>query len=83
MLMADISAEALEKGLMKVHQLSPHIQNKILSTVCDVSKESDVQAMVEKVDVWGGVDIMFNNAGIMHADDAGECLSSPEKRVSG
>ena len=26
--------------------------------------------MIAKVDSWGGVDIVFNNAGIMHADDA-------------
>jgi NADP-dependent 3-hydroxy acid dehydrogenase YdfG len=31
-------------------------------------------ATVEKVDPWGGLDVMFNNAGIMHADDAGEFL---------
>ncbi len=46
--------------------------------VCDVSKEADVQALVEHVDSWGGVDIMFNNAGIMHADDA-DAIDTPEK----
>jgi NAD(P)-dependent dehydrogenase (short-subunit alcohol dehydrogenase family) len=34
--------------------------------------------MVEYVDSWGGVDIMFNNAGIMHADDA-DAVDTPEK----
>ena len=28
-----------------------------------------MQALVEAVDGWGGVDVMFNNAGIMHARD--------------
>jgi NAD(P)-dependent dehydrogenase (short-subunit alcohol dehydrogenase family) len=48
------------------------------SKVCDVSKEADIKAMVEHLDSWGGIDIMFNNAGIMHADDA-DALETPEK----
>lgn len=35
---------------------------------CDVSKEDQVQKMVEHLDSWGGLDVIFNNAGIMHAD---------------
>jgi NAD(P)-dependent dehydrogenase (short-subunit alcohol dehydrogenase family) len=45
---------------------------------CDVSKEADVEAMIAQVDSWGGVDIMFNNAGIMHAEDA-DAIDTPEK----
>jgi NAD(P)-dependent dehydrogenase (short-subunit alcohol dehydrogenase family) len=33
--------------------------------------------MVESVDSWGGVDIMFNNAGIMHARDD-DAVNTPE-----
>jgi NAD(P)-dependent dehydrogenase (short-subunit alcohol dehydrogenase family) len=73
-LMCDISAPALEKALAKVKEIVPNAAGKIETTICDVSKESDVAATVEKVDPWGGLDVMFNNAGIMHADDAGECL---------
>lgn len=39
--------------------------------VCDVGRESNVQAAVEAVDSWGGVDIMFNNAGFVRDHDAG------------
>lgn len=46
--------------------------------LCDVSKEADVKALVDHVDLWGGVDIMFNNAGIMHADDA-DAIDTTEK----
>ena len=46
--------------------------------MCDVAKETDVKALVEHVDSWGGIDIMFNNAGIMHADDA-DAIDTPEK----
>ncbi len=31
---------------------------------CDVSQEADVAATVAAAEPWGGVDIMFNNAGI-------------------
>jgi NAD(P)-dependent dehydrogenase (short-subunit alcohol dehydrogenase family) len=34
--------------------------------------------MVEHVDSWGGLDVLFNNAGIMHADDA-DAVDTPEK----
>jgi len=63
-LMADISEPALEKALSKVRSIlsdSPRVE----TIKCDVSKESDVEAMVKHLDDWGGVDIMFNNAGIM------------------
>jgi NAD(P)-dependent dehydrogenase (short-subunit alcohol dehydrogenase family) len=70
--MCDISAPALEKALAKVKEIVPNAAGKIETTICDVSKEADVAATVEKVDPWGGLDVMFNNAGIMHADDAGE-----------
>jgi len=72
--MADISGPALIEAADKLGRLLPHITNKVDYKVCDVSKEADVAALVEYMDAAGGVDIMFNNAGIMHADDAGGCL---------
>jgi NAD(P)-dependent dehydrogenase (short-subunit alcohol dehydrogenase family) len=75
-LMADISEPALEKALAKVKQLVPSA-GRIETAKCDVSKESDIQAMVESVDAWGGLDIMFNNAGIMHAQDD-DAVNTPE-----
>ena len=77
--MADISLPALEKGAAKVKEVLPHMVGKIDTVTCDVSKESDVAAMVERVEAWGGVDVMFNNAGIMHADDAGKTTLSWRK----
>ena len=43
-----------------------------------MAKESDVQAVVESVDAWGGLDVMFNNAGIMHAQDD-DAVNTPER----
>ncbi|EXJ63585.1 glucose 1-dehydrogenase [Cladophialophora psammophila CBS 110553] len=76
-LMADISEPALAKALAKVKELVPNPPR--LETIrCDVSKESDVQAAVESQDRHGGIDIMFNNAGIMHAQDD-DAINTPEQ----
>ncbi|KZZ90613.1 short chain dehydrogenase [Ascosphaera apis ARSEF 7405] len=76
-LMADISAPALEKAIGLVKKAVP--QAKRIETIkCDVSKESDVKAMIDAQDSWGGVDVIFNNAGIMHADDA-DAVGTEEK----
>ncbi|KAF3048307.1 hypothetical protein E8E12_011671 [Didymella heteroderae] len=78
-LMSDISGPALEKALAKLHQVVPSAKSlKIETKICDVSKESDVEAMIAAVDAWGGLDIIFNNAGIMHADDD-DAVNTPEK----
>ncbi|KAF9738263.1 hypothetical protein PMIN06_001798 [Paraphaeosphaeria minitans] len=76
-LLSDISGSALEKALEKLRSIVPDAK-KLDAKVIDVSKEADVQAMVEHVDSWGGVDVIFNNAGIMHADDA-DAIDTPEK----
>ncbi|KAF2859653.1 short-chain dehydrogenase [Piedraia hortae CBS 480.64] len=76
--MCDISVDGLAKAVEKAKSQAPNRIGKVDTTRCDVSKESDVQAAVEKLDAWGGVDIMFNNAGIMHGDDA-DATDTPEK----
>ncbi|EOD50875.1 short-chain dehydrogenase reductase family protein [Neofusicoccum parvum] len=76
-LMCDISGPALEKGLAKAKELSP--AGALLETkIVDVSSEDSVKAAIEHVDAWGGLDVIFNNAGIMHADDA-DAVDTPEK----
>lgn len=76
-LMADISGPALERAITKVKELVPYAE-KVDTIICDVSKEADVAAMVSHVDSWGGVDVIFNNAGIMHADDA-DAVDTPDR----
>ena len=70
--MTDISEPALSKAVAKAKELAPHMTGKVDTMKCDVSKEPDVQAVVERLDEWGGVDVVFNNAGIMHGEDDGE-----------
>lgn len=75
MLMTDVSSLALENALAKAREVVPCPKGKVEMKVVDVSKEADVEAAVAHVDGWGGVDVMFNNAGIMHPKDgdAEEC----------
>ena len=75
--MADISETALTKATARIHEIIPY-HARLETIKCDVSKESDIAAMVAHVDSWGGVDIIFNNAGIMHAEDA-DAIDTPEK----
>ncbi|KXJ93690.1 NAD(P)-binding protein [Microdochium bolleyi] len=75
-LLADISAPALDKAKAKVKQLVPSV-GSLESIICDVSKEDQVKAMIDAVEPWGGVDVIFNNAGIMHAKDD-DAVGTPE-----
>ena len=76
-LMADISEPALAKGIAKVRENVPSAA-KLDTVKCDVTKEPDIAAAVGHLDQWGGVDIMFNNAGIMHGEDA-DAIDTPER----
>lgn len=77
-LMTDVNSSTLDKALAKVKEVVPTKAGRLETKVVDVSKEADVEAAVNHVDSWGGVDVMFNNAGIMHPKDgdAEECPDS-------
>lgn len=79
-LMADISEKGLSTALEKVNTVVPPASRpgKVETKVVDVSKEADIEAAVDHLDAWGGIDVIFNNAGIMHADDA-DALDTPER----
>ncbi|KAL9595745.1 MAG: hypothetical protein Q9219_006243 [cf. Caloplaca sp. 3 TL-2023] len=68
-LMTDISATLLHTAISKVRSVLPSLTTKLATLLCDVSREADIAAAVAYVDDWGGVDVMFNNAGIMHGED--------------
>ncbi|EEU37165.1 uncharacterized protein NECHADRAFT_78349 [Fusarium vanettenii 77-13-4] len=68
-LMTDVNDAALDKALSKVKSVVPNHTGKVETKIVDVSKEDQVEAAVAHLDSWGGVDVMFNNAGIMHPKD--------------
>jgi NAD(P)-dependent dehydrogenase (short-subunit alcohol dehydrogenase family) len=71
--LADVNAEAGEKALAKLFELvDPSIQAKkrAIFIKVDVSKEEQVKAAIEQTEsTFGKLNIVFNNAGIMHPDD--------------
>jgi NAD(P)-dependent dehydrogenase (short-subunit alcohol dehydrogenase family) len=75
--MTDISQPGLDKAIAKVKEQAQNVK-QIETFICDVSKEASVESAVNHLDSWGGLDVMFNNAGIMHADDA-DAVDTPEK----
>ncbi|KAK2688409.1 hypothetical protein QWA68_012353 [Fusarium oxysporum] len=77
-LMTDINNAALERALNKVKSVVPNPTGRVEIKVVDVSKEGQVEAAVTHLDAWGGVDVVFNNAGIMHPKDGDseECPDS-------
>ncbi|KAG8218824.1 hypothetical protein J3R82DRAFT_4502 [Butyriboletus roseoflavus] len=67
-LLADINLPAAEKGASLIKQRFPNV--KVLAVKADVANEQDIKSAVElAVKEFGRLDIMFNNAGIMHPDD--------------
>ncbi|SAM83181.1 related to short-chain alcohol dehydrogenase [Ustilago bromivora] len=70
--LADINLDACQKTVDLVEQRFSHSMPavKAVAVKCDVSKEDQVAAVVQRaVDEFGRLDVMFNNAGIMHPCD--------------
>ncbi|KAL7413675.1 short-chain dehydrogenase [Mrakia frigida] len=69
LILADINFEAVQKVHELISERYPLVES--VPVKCDVSKEQDIKEAVEgAVKKFGRLDVMFNNAGIMHpADD--------------
>ncbi|CEG63866.1 Putative Glucose 1-dehydrogenase [Rhizopus microsporus] len=66
---ADLNEEGTKKTVSKIAEIVGKEGTSVPFKV-DVSKEAEVKALVDKaVDTFGKLDIMFNNAGIMHPQD--------------
>ncbi|KAF7727665.1 hypothetical protein EC973_007323 [Apophysomyces ossiformis] len=65
---ADLNEEGAAKAAKKINEL--YGDNNAIAVKTDVSKEEDIKALVDKaMETYGKLNIMFNNAGIMHPKD--------------
>jgi NAD(P)-dependent dehydrogenase (short-subunit alcohol dehydrogenase family) len=78
-LMTDINESTLATALEKVNKIVPSSSRtgKVEIKAVDVSSESQIEAAIAHLDSWGGLDVIFNNAGIMHPKD-GDAEECPE-----
>ena len=75
--MADINQEAGELARREIQALLPSAQ--LLFQPCDVSLAESVATLISTAEGhFGKIDILFNNAGIMHADD-GDATQTEDK----
>ncbi|KAL0572236.1 hypothetical protein V5O48_009718 [Marasmius crinis-equi] len=76
LILADINLDAVTKTAQLIAERYKNV--KAIPIKCDVGKEDDVKAIVDKaVEEFGRLDVMFNNAGIMHPSDD-NALTTPE-----
>src|SRR6266571_6558801 len=62
----DVNVAAGEETASAINEAG----GKVTFVRADVSKESDVQSLVDAaIDTYGRVDVLYNNAGIMPSDD--------------
>jgi NAD(P)-dependent dehydrogenase (short-subunit alcohol dehydrogenase family) len=78
-LMTDINESTLATALTKVNTIVPASSRtgRVETKAVDVSSESQIEAAIAHLDSWGGLDVIFNNAGIMHPKD-GDAEECPE-----
>jgi NAD(P)-dependent dehydrogenase (short-subunit alcohol dehydrogenase family) len=71
----DINNEAGNKTVQEIEQIG----GKAIYVYADVSKAADAEKMVKAAeDAYGNLQILFNNAGISHADDDNAVTTSEE-----
>ncbi|CAH1766695.1 3795_t:CDS:2, partial [Entrophospora sp. SA101] len=78
---ADINLQSAEATVERIKEKTGpvHVRKNAIAFKVDVSKEEEVKKLVETaVKEFGKLDIIFNNAGIMHPDDD-NVLTTDEK----
>nr|CAG8602930.1 2639_t:CDS:2 [Entrophospora candida] len=78
---ADVNLQSAEATVERIKEKTGpvHVRKNAIAFKVDVSKEEEVKQLVETaVKEFGKLDIIFNNAGIMHPDDD-NVLTTDEK----
>ena len=74
----DIDVEGAETTVEAIRAAAESAKDRAVAVRADVSKDADSQSMVARAEeVYGRLDILFNNAGIMHSGD-GDAISTSE-----
>lgn len=72
--MADINPANGQESLEKVKQMIPG--SRLLFVQCDVSSAESVQQLICTSERhFGKINVLFNNAGIMHSEDGDVCMT--------
>jgi len=78
---ADINLQAAEVTVERIKEKTGpvHVRKLAIAHKVDVSKEEEVKLLIEAaIKEFGRLDIIFNNAGIMHSED-GDVINTDEK----
>ncbi|KAJ0303931.1 hypothetical protein COL516b_006376 [Colletotrichum fioriniae] len=67
--MTDLNKELLDKALERVREVVSNVPINLETRVVDVSSKSEVEQAVNHLDSWGGLEVILNNAGVMHPRD--------------
>lgn len=75
----DIDAKGVEATAEAIRAAVDADGDRAVAVRADVSKDADAQSMIAHAEeAFGKLDILFNNAGIMHSDD-GDAISTSEE----
>ena len=73
-----VVADVMEGAALETVEAVRGVGGEAVIAVTDVSRADDVEAMVQTaVDAFGGLHVLYNNAGIFPADDGG-ATETPE-----
>lgn len=80
-IVADLTEAAREGGETTTAMVNAEHPDAAVFHACDVSKISDLEAVVSKAEAMGGLDIMINNAGILKKEPILEATEETFQRM--
>lgn len=80
-IVADLSPMGREGGIPTADLINESTPGAARFVACDVSKISDLEALVAEAESWGRLDIMVNNAGILQKEPFLEATEETYQRM--